>query len=151
MVNHPAKAMEVAMAYKRKKGSKIEPSAKLFTHKLLSLGVKVVDRSVPDTVLRFYMNLLDKRIPPKVISTVVDGVDHVPDKLVSSVIIAADEYVPDTVANSRKVCAVLAGLGKYIPDRVIPPESAERWDNIKLKFHIPTLIVRKPERGATEP
>lgn len=117
-------------------------------HMLLNFAVRVIDRSVPDVVLRFYMNLLDRRVPPRVICTVVDSVDAVPNKLLSSAIIAADEYVPDSVANSRKVCAVLAGLGKYIPDRVIPPESAERWENVKTKFHIPTLVMRKQERGA---
>jgi hypothetical protein len=55
-------------------------------------------------------------------------------------IAAADEYVPDEVANSRKVCAVLAGVGKYIPDEIIPPESTERWENLRTKFHIPKLI-----------
>jgi hypothetical protein len=52
----------------------------------------------------------------------------------------ADEYVPDEVANSRKVCAVIAGVGKYIPDEIIPPESTGRWDNLRTKFHIPKLI-----------
>ncbi len=133
------------MAYEVKKGFRVEPSGKIFMHKLLSFAVRVIDRSVPDMVLRFYMNLLDKRIPPKVIATVVDSADHVPEKLLTSAIVAADEYVPDTVANSRKVCAILAGLGKYVPDRIIPPESAERWNSVKFKFHIPTMVVKQAE------
>ncbi len=130
--------------------SEIQPPAKYLSHKAIALPVKVIDRCVPDRVLLFSINMLDKRVPPRVISVVVDGVGgHLPSKIRSGMITVADEYVPDAVANSRKVCAVLAGLGKYIPDRIIPPESAERWENVKLKFHIPTLIGgSRPRRSS---
>jgi hypothetical protein len=125
------------------KSATTRPSAKLLSHGVLTIAVKVIDRSVPDALLRGYLILLDRHVPPKVIATVVVSLwRYVPNKFLASAIVAADEYVPDSVANSRKVCAVLAGLGKYVPDRAVPPGSADRWDNIKLRFHVPTLVAR---------
>jgi hypothetical protein len=119
--------------------------AKTVSHKVLALEVKVVDSYVPARLLLFYLNLLDKRVPPKVKSAVVDGVGkYVPDKIRAAALTAADEYVPDDVANSWKICAVIAAIGKYIPERVVPTQSAETWENIRVKYHIPTLVDRTP-------
>jgi len=126
----------------KKTRSILAPPAKSFYRKVISLEVKVVERCVPDRLLLFYLNTLDKRVPPKAIDTVIEGLDKVPPKVRSSLITAADEFVPDTVASSRKVSAVIAAIYKYVPDRIIPPESANRWSNLKMKFHIPTLLSR---------
>jgi len=110
-----------------------------------SLFVKVVDKYAPDRLLLFGLNFLDKRVPNRLISFAIKWVERLaPRKLISSVITTADEYVPDEVANSRKVCTVLAGVGKYIPDEIIPPESTGRWENLRTKFHIPKLISSRP-------
>ncbi|TET16215.1 MAG: hypothetical protein E3J81_03775 [Dehalococcoidia bacterium] len=130
------------MGWKRTKRI-LEAPVKFVYGKLISLEVKVVDRFVPDRLLLFYLNTLDKRIPPKAINGIIDGLDKLPPKVRSSLITAADEYVPDTVASSRKVSAVISAVYKYVPDRIIPPESTEHWSNIKMKFHIPTLLSRK--------
>ena len=103
----------------------------------------MVDRFVPDKLLLFYLNTLDKYVPSRAIDGIISGLDKLPPKVRSSLISAADEYVPDTVASSRKVSAVISGVYKYIPDRIIPPESAENWSNVKTKFHIPTLLSRE--------
>ena len=126
----------------RKRKSIFEPPAKFVSKKVISLEVKLVDRLVPDRLLLFYLNTLDKRVPPKAIDTVINGLDKLPQKVRSSLITAADEYVPDTVASSRKVSAIISGVYKYVPDRIIPAESAEGWANVKMKFHIPTLLSR---------
>ncbi len=126
----------------RKRKSIFEPPAKFVSKKVISLEVKLVDRLVPDRLLLFYLNTLDKRVPPKAIDTVINGLDKLPQKVRSSLITAADEYVPDTVASSRKVSAIISGVYKYVPDRIIPTESAEGWANVKMKFHIPTLLSR---------
>jgi len=126
----------------KKKKSAIESSVKSISERVISLEVKTVDRYVPDRLLLFYLNALDKRVPPKAIDGVISGLDKLPPKVRSSLITAADEYVPDTVASSRKVSAVIAGVYKYVPDRIIPPESIEDWSNVKTKFHIPTLLSR---------
>ena len=111
-----------------------------------SLFVKAVDKYAPDRLLLFGLNFLDKRVPNRLISFAIKWVERLaPRKLISRVIITADEYVPDEVANSRKVCTILAGVGKYIPDELIPPESAGRWENLRTKFHIPRLISSKPK------
>ena len=103
--------------------------------------VKAVDKYAPDRLLLFGLNFLDKRVPNRLISFAIRVVEKVAsNKLRSFVINIADEYVPDEVANSRKVCAVIAGVGKYIPDELIPPESTGKWDNLRTKFHIPRLI-----------
>jgi hypothetical protein len=109
-----------------------------------SFLVKVVDRYAPDRLLLFALKSLDNRIPNKLLSLAIKGVEKLaPRRLRSIAIAAADEYVPDVVANSRKVCAVLAAVGKYIPDEIIPPESTERWENLRTKFHIPKLILSR--------
>ena len=106
-----------------------------------SFYVKVVDKYAPDRLLLFALKFLDNHVPNKLISFAIRVVEKlVSNKLRSIVIAAADEYVPDEVANSRKICTVLAGLGKYIPDEIIPPESIGRWENLRTKFHIPKLI-----------
>jgi len=121
----------------------LEAPGKFVYRKVISLEVKVVDRCVPDRLLLFYLNTLDKRVSPKAIDRVISGLDKLPPKVRSSLITAADEYVPDTVASSRKVSAVISAIYKYVPDRIIPPESTEDWANVKMKFHIPTLLSRK--------
>ena len=124
-----------------KRVSRHRSLARDMSHKVIALEVKVVDRYMPDKLLLFCMNLLDKRVPSKVKSAVVDSIGkYVPDKIRASALIAADEYVPDDVANSRKICAVVAGIAKYIPEKIIPTNSAERWEKLRVRFHIPTLI-----------
>jgi len=127
----------------------LKPAAKFVYGKIISLEVKLVDRCVPDRLLLFYLNTLDKRVPPKTIDEIINRLDKLPPKVRSSLITAADEYVPDTVASSRKVSAVISGVYKYVPDRIIPPESAEDWANVKMKFHIPTLLSREARRPTT--
>jgi hypothetical protein len=122
--------------------SVLEPPTKFVSHKVISLEVKMVDRFVPDRLLLFYLNTLDKRVPSKAIDGIINSLDKLPTKIRSSLITAADEYVPDTVASSRKVSAIISGVYKYVPDRIIPPESADNWANVKMKFHIPTLLSR---------
>jgi hypothetical protein len=111
-----------------------------------SVFVKVVDKYAPDRLLLFGLNFLDKHIPNRLLSFAINTVEKLaPRRLRSTAIAAADEYVPDEVANSRKICAVLAAVGKYIPDKIIPPESTERWENLRTKFHIPKLIASRPK------
>lgn len=124
--------------------TRFEPPARYVGENVVSLGVKAVDRYVPDKLLLLFINTLDKRVPPEAIDIVIDEVDkHVPPKVRSSLIATADEYVPDTAANSRKISTIVAGLGKYVPDSVIPPESLDRWANLKARFHIATLLSRR--------
>ncbi len=137
------------MLLKRTKAA-LEPPAKFISGKVISFEVKAVERFVPDRLLLFYLNTLDKHVPPKAIDGIIDGLDKLPPKVRSSLITAADEYIPDTVASSRKVSAVISAVYKYVPDRIIPPESAEEWSNVKTKFHIPTLLSREEKRGAPD-
>jgi hypothetical protein len=123
-----------------------EPPTKFISGKVISLEVKLVDVCVPDRLLLFLVNTLDKRVPPRAINGVINGLDRLPPKVRSSLIHAAEGYVPDSVATSRKVSAVVSGVVKYIPDRIIPVESAQNWENVKTKFHIPTLLSREGER-----
>jgi len=118
----------------------IRPLAK----KGFRLFVKIVDKYAPDRLLLFALNFLDKRVPNKAITFAIKWVEKLaPRKLLANLIATADEYVPDEVANSRKVCAILAGVGKYIPDEMVPPESMGRWANLRAKFHIPKLVSRE--------
>jgi len=128
--------------------SVFRPPAKFISHRVITLEVKVVDSLVPDRLLLLYLNTLDKRVPPKAIDGIIRGLDKLPPKVRSSLITAADEYVPDSVASSRKVSAVVSGVYKYVPDDIIPPESAENWAMVKTRCHIPTLLSR--DRRAVE-
>jgi hypothetical protein len=122
--------------------SVFRPPVKFVSHKVITLEVRAVDRLVPDRLLLFYLNTLDRRVPPKAIEGIIRGLDKLPPKVRSSLISAADTYVPDSVAGSRKVSAIISGVYKYVPDRIIPPESADHWANVKTRFHIPTLLSR---------
>ena len=122
--------------------SVFRPPAKFVSHKVITLEVRAVDKLVPDRLLLFYLNTLDRRVPPKAIQGIIRGLDKLPPKVRSSLISAADTYVPDSVAGSRKVSAIISGVYKYVPDRIIPPESADHWANVKTRFHIPTLLSR---------
>jgi hypothetical protein len=126
------------------KRSILQPPAKFVSEKVLSLEVKAVEKYVPDRLLLLFMNALDKRASPKTINAIIDKIEkYISVNVRASLLAVADEYVPDTVANSRKVSTVIAGVGKYIPDRIIPAESAEQWANLKIKFSIPTLLTKE--------
>lgn len=129
----------------RRRLAAFEPSAKRLSGKLITLQVRMVDRYVPDRLLLILVNTLDKHVAPRAINRVIDGLERIPPRMRSTLISAADSYVPDTVASSRKVSAVIANVGKYVPNRVIPPESAEEWSKVKGKFHIPILLSRSTE------
>jgi len=125
----------------------LEPPTKYISEKVISFEVKAVEKFVPDKLLLFSLNTLDKHIAPRAIDGIIYGLEKLPPKVRSSLITAADEYIPDTVASSRKVSAVISAVYKYVPDRVIPPESAEDWAHVKTKFHIPTLLSRECRRN----
>ena len=125
----------------QKEGSKFDSLTRSLAKKGFSFLVKAIDKYAPDRLLLFGLNFLDKHVPNRLISFAIRAIQRLaPRRLRSTAITAADEYVPDEVANSRKVCAVIAGVGKYIPDELIPPESTGKWDNLRTKFHIPRLI-----------
>ena len=125
----------------KKKLPKLDSITRSLAKKGFSLFVRVVDKYAPDRLLLFALNFLDKHVPNRLISFAIKVVKKLaPRRLRSTAITAADEYVPDEVANSRKICTVLAGVGKYIPDEIIPPESTGRWENLRTKFHIPKLV-----------
>jgi len=126
------------------KRSILEPPAKFVYQKVLTLEVKAVERYVPDRLLLLFINALDKRASPKTINSIINKIEkYISENVRASLLAVADEYVPDSVANSRKVSSVVAGVGKYIPDRLIPAESADKWSHLKIKFSIPTLLIKE--------
>ncbi|MBE0481557.1 MAG: hypothetical protein IBX68_11335 [Dehalococcoidia bacterium] len=130
----------------KRRRSILEPSAKFVSKTVISFEVRMVDTVVPDKLLLLLVNTLDKHVPPKAIKGVIYGLDKLPARVRASLISAADDYVPDSVASSRKVSAVVSNVGKYVPDRIIPPDSADEWSNVKSKFHIPTLLSKRNYR-----
>jgi hypothetical protein len=131
-------ATDVAMQEKKPRFDSISRS---LARKGFPFLVRMIDKYAPDRLLLFALNFLDKHVPNRLITFAINSIKKLaPPRLRSTAIMAVDEYVPDEVANSRKVCAVIAAVGKYIPDEIIPPESAGRWDNLRTKFHIPRLI-----------
>jgi len=121
--------------------------ARNISHKVIALEVKAVNVFVPRRLLLFYVNLLDRRVPPKVKTSIVDGIGKLSEDVRASLLVVADEYVPQDVDNSWKFCAVVAGVCKYIPEKIIPMYSSERWEKIRGRFHIPTLIDGTQPRG----
>ena len=114
--------------------------ARNISHKVIALEVKAVNAFVPRRLLLFYVNLLDRRVPPKVKTSIVDGIGKLSEDVRVSLLAVADEYVQQDVDNSWKFCAVVAGICKYIPEKIIPTQSAETWDKLRVRFHIPTVI-----------
>jgi len=120
--------------------------ARFYLDKAALLDTIFIDRFVPDILLLHLMNILDRRVRPDTINTLLKEMEIlVSPKVRSSLLEVADQCALDAVASSRKVSAIVAFVGKYIPDSFIPPESAEAWSNLKLKLHVPTLILRKPD------
>jgi len=120
--------------------------ARFYLDKAALLDTIFIDRFVPDILLLHLMNTLDRIVRPHTINTLMKEMEIlVSPKLRSSLLEVADQCALDAVASSRKVSAIVAFVGKYIPDSFIPPESAEAWSNLKLKLHVPTLISRKPD------
>ena len=135
---------EISLA-KRVYSSK-EPLVRFSLEKAALLDTIFIDRFVPDSLLLYLMNTLDRIVRPQTINTLIKKMEIlVSPKVRSSLIEVADQCTLDAVASSRKMSTIVASVGKYIPDSVIPPESAEGWSNLKLKLHIPTLISRKPD------
>ena len=122
-------------------------SIRSVSHKLIALEVRAVNAYVPRRLLLFYVNLLDRRVPPKVKTSLVDGIGKLPEDVRTSILVVADEYVPQDVDNSWKFCSVVAGICKYIPEKIIPMCSAERWERLRGRSHIPTLIDGTQPRG----
>ncbi len=117
------------------------------SHRLIALEVRAINAYVPQQLLLFYMNLLDRRVPPKVKTSIVNGIGRLPEDVRASILVVADEYVPQDVDNSWKFCSVVAGLCKYIPEKIIPMCSTEKWERIRGRYHIPTLIEGTQPRG----
>jgi hypothetical protein len=129
------------------KGRRRESLARNISHKVIAFEVRAVNAYVPRRLLLFYVNLLDRRVPPKVKTSIVDGIGKLPEDVRTSLLALADEYVPQDVDNSWKFCSVVAGICKYIPERIIPMCSAERWEKLRVRYHIPTLIEGTQPRG----
>jgi hypothetical protein len=105
-----------------------------------------IDRFVPDRLLLYLMSTLDRTVRPHTINTLIKKMEIlVSPEVRSCLIVVADQCTLDSVASSRKMSAIVAFVGKYIPDSFIPPESADGWSNLKVKLHVPTLMSRKPE------
>ena len=120
--------------------------ARFYLDKAALLDTIFIDRFVPDILLLHLMNTLDRIMRPHTINTLLKEMEIlVSPKVRSSLLEVADQCALDAVASSRKMSAIVAFVGKYIPDSFIPPESAEAWSNLKLKLHVPTLISRKPD------
>jgi hypothetical protein len=120
--------------------------ARFYLDKAALLDTIFIDRFVPDTLLLHLMNTLDRIMRPHTIKTLLKEMEIlVSPKGRSSLLEVADQCALDAVASSRKMSAIVAFVGKYIPDSFIPPESDEGWSNLKLKLHIPTLVSRKPD------
>ena len=130
-----------------KKAAESRSSIRSLSHRVIALEVKAVNACVPPRLLLFYVNLLDRRVPPKVKTSIVHGIGKLPEDVRVSLLVAADEYVPQDVDNSWKFCSVVAGVCKYIPEKIIPMCSAERWERIRGRYHIPTLIDGTQPRG----
>ena len=133
---------EISLA-KRVYSSK-EPLVRFSLEKAALLDTIFIDRFVPDILLLSLMNTLDRIVRPQTVETLMEKMEIlVSPKVRSSLIEVADQCALDAAASSRKVSAIVAFVGKYIPDSFIPPESAQAWSNLKLKLHVPTLISRK--------
>lgn len=104
----------------------------------------LIDIFVPDKLILYYLNILDRIVKPETISALISRMAILlSPKARSSLIEVADYCDLHTAANSRKISAIIAYTGKFIPDWMIPQEAADAWSNLKLKFHVPTLLSRE--------
>lgn len=122
-------------------------SIRQLSHWVIALEVRAVDAWIPRRLLLLSINAVDRRVPPRVKSSIVERIGRLPEDLRASLIEAADEFVPQDVDNSWKFCSVLAGICKYIPEKIIPMCSADKWERLRFRYHIPTLIEETQPRG----
>lgn len=122
-------------------------SIRRVSHRAIAFGVRAVDAYMPQRLLLRCVELLDRRVSPKAKTAVVEGIGKLPEDVRTSMLIVADYYVPEDVDNSWKICSVVAGICKYIPERIIPMHSAEKWEKLRVRYHIPTLIDGTQPRG----
>jgi hypothetical protein len=126
-------------------------SVKFYIEKYLILYTILVDIFVPDKLILYSLNILDRIVKPQRICALFDRMAvFVSPQARSSLVEVADYLELDTATNSRKICVVIAYAGKYIADWMIPQESADAWANLKLKFHVPTLLSREQQNMVTE-
>jgi hypothetical protein len=119
---------------------------RFYLDKAVLLDTIFIDRFVPDILILYLMNTLDRILRPQRINSLIKKLEMlVSPKVRSSLIEVADQCTLNAAASSRKMSAIVAFVGKYIPDSFIPPESVDSWSNLKIKLHVPTLISRKPK------
>jgi hypothetical protein len=124
---------------------------RFFLEKLALLYTIIVEIFVPDKLILYYLNILDRIVKPQRISTLIGRMAILlSPRARSSLIEVADYCDLHTAANSRKISAIIAYTGKYIPDWMIPQEAYDAWSNLKLKFHVPTLLSREPHNLVTK-
>jgi hypothetical protein len=124
---------------------------RFFIEKWALLYTILIEIFVPDKLILYYLNILDRIVKPHMIGALIKRVAILlSPKARSSLIEVADYCDLNTAANSRKICAIIAYTGKYIPDWMIPQEAADAWSNLKLKFHVPTLLSREPHNLVTK-
>ena len=132
-------------------------------HTIIAIEIKLVDRFVPQRVIDFIVSKLDWLLPrfarilnrhviiraretdarylKGTVSKTVQGAEtYLSYKIAPAVIHGVEQHLPEA-ASSRKISSIVAGVGKYIPDSVIPTEYIEQWLHLKERFGLTASMI----------
>ena len=132
-------------------------------HTIIAADIKAIDRLVPQKAVEFLVSNAD-RVVPRLASTLdrhlvsrVRAIDsrylkgalaktlggaqtYLSYRIAPAVITGVERHLPEA-ASSRKISTIVAGVGKYVPDSVIPTEYIEQWLHLKERFGLTAGMI----------
>lgn len=116
----------------------------------ITFVLSTFDRCVPplfrriDRVVQRRVKVTDERLIKDTVSRKVDGGEKfVSHKEVPNFITGGERHIPRDAFPSRKMGTIIAGVGKYVPDQVVPTDSIQEWLKLKERFGIPLGMIER--------
>ncbi|MBM4445492.1 MAG: ketoacyl-ACP synthase III [Chloroflexi bacterium] len=143
--------------------SKLADLAASAIHRIIAADIKLVDILVPQRVINLLVSRTDRVAPGlgglvnrhfisrvreadrrylkgTVAKTVEGAVTYLSHGIAPVVIRGVQRHVPEATS-SRKISTIVAGVGKYVPDSVIPTEYIEEWLQLKERFGLTAGMI----------
>jgi 3-oxoacyl-(acyl-carrier-protein) synthase III len=148
---------------KRKALDRLAALASRAVHTIIDLDIKVVDLLVPQTAIDLIVSKADWLVPrvansvsrhlvsrvrtidsrylKGTVARTLEGAEtYLSYRVAPAVIRGVQKHVPEA-ASSRKISTIVAGVGKYVPDSVIPTAYIEEWLQLKERFGLSASMI----------
>jgi 3-oxoacyl-[acyl-carrier-protein] synthase-3 len=132
-------------------------------HSIIAIEIRIVDKLVPQKVINLTVSKADWVVPriagilnrhlirrikeadqrylKGTVSRTVEGAKtYLSYRMAPAVIRGVEQHLPQA-ASSRKISTIVAGVGKYVPDSVIPTEYIEQWLQLKERFGLSASMI----------